>query len=182
MILADRVGKFVAPIVSAICKRAKAVNSSSRAKAEGSRCESFKVTPRDPSTSLRMTGRRTVGIEAALWYTNHMLRFAKMNGAGNDFVMIDNRAGNVQLSAEQIAKICDRHRGVGADGVLLVERATNSADFRMRYYNSDGGEAEMCGNGARCFARFVEKVADAGKKFRLRRPPESLPHNFMASL
>src|SRR6476646_577100 len=98
--------------------------------------------------------RRTVGIEAALWYTNHMLRFAKMNGAGNDFVMIDNRAGNVKLSAEQITKICDRHRGVGADGVLLVERATNSADFRMRYYNSDGGEAEMCGNGARCFTRL----------------------------
>ena len=99
-----------------------------------------------------------------------MLRFAKMNGAGNDFVMIDNRAGNVQLSAEQIAKICDRHRGVGADGVLLVERATNSADFRMRYYNSDGGEAEMCGNGARCFARFVEKVAHAGKKVSFETP------------
>src|SRR5437016_13537393 len=92
-----------------------------------------------------------------------MLRFAKMNGAGNDFVMIDNRAGKVQLSAEQIAKICDRHRGVGADGVLLVERATNSADFRMRYYNSDGGEAEMCGNGASCFARFVDQGGDAGK-------------------
>ena len=99
-----------------------------------------------------------------------MLRFAKMNGAGNDFVMIDNRAGKVQLSAQQIAKICDRHRGVGADGVLLVERATNSADFRMRYYNSDGGEAEMCGNGARCFARFVEKVADAGKKVSFETP------------
>src|SRR5213592_4621914 len=99
-----------------------------------------------------------------------MLRFAKMNGAGNDFVMIDNRAGNVQLSAEQIAKICDRHRGVGADGVLLVEPATNSADFRMRYYNSDGGEAEMCGNGARCFARFVEKVADARKKVSFETP------------
>src|SRR5213082_1564006 len=88
-----------------------------------------------------------------------MLRFAKMNGAGNDFVMIDNRAGKVQLSAQQIAKICDRHRGVGADGVLLVERATNSADFRMRYYNSDGGEAEMCGNGARCFARFASRLS-----------------------
>ena len=93
-----------------------------------------------------------------------------MNGAGNDFVMIDNRAGSVQLSAEQIAKICDRHRGVGADGVLLVEPATNSADFRMRYYNSDGGEAEMCGNGARCFARFVEKVADARKKVSFETP------------
>src|SRR5438067_12877891 len=92
-----------------------------------------------------------------------MLRFTKMNGAGNDCVMIDNRAGEVRLGPEQIAKICDRHRGVGADGVLLIEPATNSADFRMRYYNSDGGEAEMCGNGARCFARFAEKIAGAGK-------------------
>src|SRR5204862_3717693 len=114
-----------------------------------------------------------------------MLRFAKMNGAGNDFVMIDNRAGNVQLSAEQIAKICDRHRGVGADGVLLVEPATNSADFRMRYYNSDGGEAEMCGNGARCFARFVEKVADAGKKVTFETPDGIIAehlHGVMVSL
>src|SRR5438046_3385767 len=99
-----------------------------------------------------------------------MLRLTKMNGARNDFVMIDNRAGNVHLSAQQIAKICDRHRGVGADGVLLVEPATNSADFRMRYYNSDGGEAEMCGNGARCFARFVEKVADAGERVSFETP------------
>ena len=87
-----------------------------------------------------------------------MLRFIKMNGAGNDFVMLDNRRGEIQLERQQIARICDRHRGVGADGVLLLEPATNGADFRMRYYNADGGEAEMCGNGARCFARFVEKV------------------------
>jgi len=90
-----------------------------------------------------------------------MLRFTKMNGAGNDFVMIDNRGGDVQLSAEQIVRICDRHRGVGADGVLLLEKGTNGADFRMRYYNRDGGEAEMCGNGARCFARFANKIANA---------------------
>src|SRR3982751_2326394 len=88
-----------------------------------------------------------------------MLRFTKMNGAGNDFVMIDNRLGDLQLAADQIAKICDRHRGVGADGVLVLEKAANGADFRMRYYNRDGGEAEMCGNGARCFARFANKVA-----------------------
>src|SRR5438132_5050608 len=98
----------------------------------------------------------TFGIGPAPWYKPYMLRFTKMNGAGNDFVMIDNRASEVQLSSEQIAKICDRHRGVGADGILLIEPATNSADFRMRYYNRDGGEAEMCGNGARCFARYVE--------------------------
>src|SRR6202022_5094092 len=88
-----------------------------------------------------------------------MLRFTKMNGAGNDFVMIDNRAGDVRLQPEQIVRICDRHRGVGADGVLLLENGSNGADFRMRYYNRDGGEAEMCGNGARCFARFANKVA-----------------------
>src|SRR6266436_3777587 len=90
-----------------------------------------------------------------------MLRFTKMNGAGNDFVMIDNRAGEVRLRAEQIVRICDRHSGVGADGILLLENGSNGADFRMRYYNRDGGEAEMCGNGARCFARFANKVANA---------------------
>src|SRR2546423_3803545 len=88
-----------------------------------------------------------------------MLRFTKMNGAGNDFVMIDNRVGDLRLASDQIAKICDRHRGVGADGVLVLERAANGADFRMRYYNADGGEAEMCGNGARCFARYASRVA-----------------------
>jgi diaminopimelate epimerase len=92
-------------------------------------------------------------------YTTDMLRFTKMNGAGNDFVMLDNRAGDLKLTGEQIARLCDRHRGVGADGVLLVERPANGANFRMRYYNSDGGEAEMCGNGARCFARFADRIA-----------------------
>jgi diaminopimelate epimerase len=84
-----------------------------------------------------------------------------MNGAGNDFVMLDNRGGGIQLTSQQISRICDRHRGVGADGILLLEKAANGADFRMRYYNRDGGEAEMCGNGARCFARFANKVAGA---------------------
>ena len=87
------------------------------------------------------------------------LDFIKMNGAGNDFVMLDNRRGDVRLAREQIARLCDRHRGIGADGVLLLERASNGADFRMRYYNADGGEAEMCGNGARCFARYTSKIA-----------------------
>jgi diaminopimelate epimerase len=82
--------------------------------------------------------------------------FVKMCGAGNDFVVIDNRALNLALSREQIARLCDRHFGIGADGLLAVELADQpGADFRMRYYNADGGEAEMCGNGARCFARFV---------------------------
>jgi len=99
-----------------------------------------------------------------------MLRFTKMNGAGNDFVMIDNRAGDLQLAAGQIAKICDRHRGIGADGVLVLERPTNGANFRMRYYNADGGEAEMCGNGARCFARYASHVAGPAKALSFETP------------
>ncbi len=84
-----------------------------------------------------------------------------MNGAGNDFVMLDNRQGTLALSCEQIARLCDRNRGVGADGVLFVEPAVGSADFRMRYHNADGGEAEMCGNGARCFARFSRQFLES---------------------
>ena len=87
-----------------------------------------------------------------------MLRFTKMNGAGNDFILFDNRTGGVDLDRNQIAHLCDRHRGIGADGILLLEKPTNRANFRMRYFNADGGEAEMCGNGARCFARFANKV------------------------
>jgi len=87
-----------------------------------------------------------------------MLKFTKMNGAGNDFVLLDNLDGHLQLDTAQIASLCDRHRGVGADGVLIVEKPADGADFRMRYYNADGGEAEMCGNGARCFARFASRV------------------------
>jgi diaminopimelate epimerase len=88
-----------------------------------------------------------------------MLTFTKMNGAGNDFVMLDNRDQSLSLDKAQIERLCDRHRGVGADGLLMVEPAQNGADFRMRYYNADGGEADMCGNGARCFARFAQKVS-----------------------
>ena len=98
------------------------------------------------------------------------LQFTKMNGAGNDFVMLDNRGGELQLSREQIARLCDRHRGVGADGVLILEPAANGADFRMRYYNADGGEAEMCGNGARCFARYAQRVAGPREKVSFETP------------
>jgi diaminopimelate epimerase len=93
-----------------------------------------------------------------------------MNGAGNDFVMLDNRLGQIRLEPGQIARICDRHRGVGADGILLLEKAANGANFRMRYYNADGGEAEMCGNGARCFARFAHQVAGAPEQLSFETP------------
>lgn len=90
------------------------------------------------------------------------LPFTKMNGAGNDFVVLDNRHGQIALDGQTMAGLCDRHRGVGADGVLLVETpepGQPATDFRMRYYNADGGEAEMCGNGARCFARFAARLS-----------------------
>ena len=90
------------------------------------------------------------------------LSFHKMNGAGNDFVVIDNLGLNIQLSREQIAKLCNRQRGIGADGLLAVEPAESGADFKFRYYNADGGEAEMCGNGARCFGKFTAKLKGEG--------------------
>lgn len=99
-----------------------------------------------------------------------MLRFTKMNGAGNDFILFDNRAGEIDLDRSEIVRLCDRHRGIGADGVLLLEKPSNRADFRMRYFNADGGEAEMCGNGARCFARFANKIAGAHGKISFETP------------
>jgi len=84
------------------------------------------------------------------------LEFTKMNGAGNDFVMVDNRDGSRSLSCEQIERLCDRHRGIGADGLIALEGSPELP--RMRYYNADGGEAEMCGNGARCFSRFTARL------------------------
>lgn len=88
-----------------------------------------------------------------------MLRFWKMNGAGNDFVVVDNRSLSLELTRERIAHLCHRQRGIGADGLLAVEPPQGDGQYRMRYYNADGGEAEMCGNGARCFARFTDLLA-----------------------
>lgn len=83
-----------------------------------------------------------------------------MNGAGNDFVVLDNRDLSLSLTKDQIEFLCDRHRGVGADGLLAVEPAEKGADFKYRYYNADGGEAEMCGNGARCYGRFAQSLQE----------------------
>ena len=85
-----------------------------------------------------------------------------MNGAGNDFVFIDNRSRKIQLQSEQIVRLCDRHKGIGADGIiLLVPCQSGRADWAWDFYNSDGSSAEMCGNGARCFARFVRRLTGA---------------------
>ncbi|MCA0187329.1 MAG: diaminopimelate epimerase [Proteobacteria bacterium] len=84
------------------------------------------------------------------------LAFTKMQGLGNDFVMIDAVRQDIQLSESQVRYLADRHFGVGCDQLLVVEPAqTPGVDFRYRIFNADGGEVEQCGNGARCFARFV---------------------------
>ena len=86
------------------------------------------------------------------------MRFTKMHGAGNDFVVVDATAASldgVEMAALS-RRVCDRHMGVGADGLMLAVRG-EQAPFRMRLWNSDGSEAEMCGNGIRCFARFLQK-------------------------
>lgn len=84
------------------------------------------------------------------------LNFTKMHGLGNDFVVFDAITQSVNLSPEQIRLIADRHFGVGCDQLLLVETAQQpDVDFRYRIFNADGGEVQQCGNGARCFARFV---------------------------
>jgi len=84
------------------------------------------------------------------------ISFRKMHGAGNDFVMINNLDGSTSLTTEQIASLCDRRFGIGADGLILLEKGPREGlDAKMLYFNADGSRAEMCGNGARCFTSFA---------------------------
>jgi diaminopimelate epimerase len=93
------------------------------------------------------------------------LRFTKMHGQGNDFVVVDGVRQAVALTAEQVRRIADRHFGVGCDQLLVVEKPHSAAnDFRYRIWNRDGGEVEQCGNGARCFARFVRDAGLTAKR------------------
>jgi len=85
-----------------------------------------------------------------------LLKFTKMHGAGNDFVVLDGFRQDIELNPEQLRLLANRHFGVGCDQILLVEKPqSKEADFRYRIFNADGGEVEQCGNGARCFMRFV---------------------------
>jgi diaminopimelate epimerase len=88
------------------------------------------------------------------------IEFTKYHGLGNDFILIDNRQSNEPiLTSEQAVKLCDRHFGIGADGVIFALPAESSgADYKMRIFNSDGSEPEMCGNGIRCLARFLASL------------------------
>ncbi|MFP5506566.1 MAG: diaminopimelate epimerase [Gammaproteobacteria bacterium] len=99
------------------------------------------------------------------------LKFTKMHGLGNDFVVIDGVRQPVALTPEQVRFLADRRRGVGCDQVLIVEPPQSAGvDFRYRIFNADGGEVGQCGNGARCFARFV---VDAGLSDKTRIPVET---------
>jgi diaminopimelate epimerase len=91
-----------------------------------------------------------------------VLEFVKMNGAGNDFILVDNRDRRLHLTRDQVVRLCDRQRGIGADGlVLLVPCASGKADWSWDFYNSDGSVAEMCGNASRCFARYIQRLTGA---------------------
>jgi diaminopimelate epimerase len=89
------------------------------------------------------------------------LKFFKYEGAGNDFIVIDNRVVELDYRNDLVKKLCDRHFGIGADGLLLLENA-EGFDFRMVYYNSDGSPATMCGNGGRCIAAFANRSGIVG--------------------
>ncbi len=93
------------------------------------------------------------------------LRFTKMHGLGNDFVVIDATRAPVELMPARVRAIADRHFGVGCDQLLVVEPATRpEVDFRYRIFNADGGEVEQCGNGARCFVRYVHEKGLTDKR------------------
>ena len=93
--------------------------------------------------------------------------FWKMHGAGNDFILVDDRALTFPaLESAFVARLCDRRRGVGSEGLLLIQPST-SADFRMRFFNPDGSEADLCGNGARCIARLAHEIGAAPADMRM---------------
>lgn len=93
------------------------------------------------------------------------LTFVKYHGLGNDFILVDNRhSPDPILTPEQAEKLCDRHFGIGADGVIFALPGQDGTDYTMRIYNSDGSEPEMCGNGIRCMARFLGDLEGADAK------------------
>ena len=85
------------------------------------------------------------------------LNFFKYQGTGNDFIIIDNREGNISLATEQIKHLCDRRFGIGGDGLMLLN-LKEDYDFEMKYYNADGNESSMCGNGGRCLVKFAHQL------------------------
>lgn len=99
------------------------------------------------------------------------LKFSKYHGLGNDFILIDNRHQSQPLvTPTQAMKMCDRHFGIGGDGVIFVLAGEGDTDYKMRIFNSDGSEPEMCGNGIRCFTQFITELEgkeEIGKTYRI---------------
>lgn len=98
-----------------------------------------------------------------------LINFYKYHGAGNDFVLIDNRNKAIKLSAKQIQFLCHRNFGIGSDGLMLLENS-KIADFKMRFYNPDGSEGMMCGNGGRCIVRFAKDLGIISDKTSFEAP------------
>lgn len=92
--------------------------------------------------------------------------FSKYEGCGNDFILIDNRTVFFPIEADLITKLCHRRLGIGADGIILLENSS-IADYRMRIFNADGSEAEMCGNGFRCFGKFLHEIGIQNESFNI---------------
>jgi diaminopimelate epimerase len=93
------------------------------------------------------------------------LSFSKYQGTGNDFILLDNRRGQVTVTNEQVATLCHRHFGIGADGLIILETEPG-VDFRMVYYNSDGNTSSMCGNGGRCIVAYAKDLGIITNKAR----------------
>jgi diaminopimelate epimerase len=91
------------------------------------------------------------------YFCRMKLHFFKYQGCGNDFVILDNRKNEIRLNQQQVEKICDRHFGIGADGLMLLQEE-KGYDFRMVYYNSDGNISTLCGNGSRCITAFAQRL------------------------
>lgn len=94
------------------------------------------------------------------------MKLSKYHGAGNDFILIDNREHHIDITIERIKLLCHRHLGIGADGLMLLESGDQDCDFKMEYFNSDGSGGMMCGNGARCIVAFAADLGFKSFKFK----------------
>jgi diaminopimelate epimerase len=108
-----------------------------------------------------------------------IIPFSKYSGSGNDFILIDNRKGVFPFHHKSlITNVCRRRTGIGADGIILLEE-TQNADFRFRIFNADGSEAEMCGNGIRCFLKFIVELGHPQKEYHIETMHGILPVDFI---